>query len=1011
MPHRKPCLLIILFAPFVVPLVMTFVASSEEQSPLKPADETVFIERVQPLFEKFCLHCHNADKMTSGVRVDQLTGQPNDNQLFVWKDILKQVSDGAMPPEEEPQPSPEQREFLAGWIRLTIEQARKRNSQRNGSVRRLTVAQYQNSLQDLLGLRDNLTTLLPPDGISKDGFVNNGQVMVLSPLQMEHYFEIAERALDLCLVDESCPPVIQNFRMDLGAGINQQPCPDKLILGADSLLLENSDFVVSELTPVKPFHFQPFEMQKTFEYIEGYVGNDTIRGMRKFEGIYHNVFACMRGTRGYPKGDAYQVVPDGLLLRPAIPSSELFGESSTYGPQANFKVSLRELPERGNFRVTVRAARYDDGLLLNADVPVADTDSESRVELLELDPIRSASLTISDAGVYQVDVVTAPSDAVERLELQLGGRYFSGGLNKPIPSAIDSSDDSNSRERGAAFLVVRLNAGPMSVKVRMGDNSRLRRLVFTRLSDEAAVARNFQRFEQRSPLIGVHLGLRRDCGSTLSPVGGPREVGSAVPIDYVFEGAINDFPSPDVEKDNLNYLAGVREIGVRSEYTDGRDLPRLLIRSVEFEGPLYESWPPVTHRRILFDSSNRSNEAVYAREVIEAFTARAYRRPVTDEELSVVLRVWENSYAENADFRQSIKDALLVVLTSPQFLFLIENSSGPQSEELDEHELAAKLSYFLWNAPPDDRLGKMAAANTLRQSLNAETVRMMADSKFQQFVHEFASQWLSLEKFDVLEVDAKRFPKLTRAMKMELRKEPVRYLAYLFENNLPLRNLVESDVVVVNDAVASYYDLGDRIESGSKFVAVKHGSPHLGGLLSQASILAGLSDGREANPVKRGAWLARKIIADPPDDPPPNVPELKNDEAENLTLRQKLERHRSQPGCVKCHSGIDPWGLPFEAFDASGLRNDGTTVDTRSQLPDGTEIRDLNELKEYLAGEKIDQVAFSFLKHLATYAVGRSLNYNEIAMLQEEGLKLKPQGYRVQDLVRFVVQSDLFLKK
>ncbi|MFN9974711.1 MAG: hypothetical protein ACK58T_32950, partial [Phycisphaerae bacterium] len=127
---------------------------------------------------------------------------------------------------------------------------------------------------------------------------------------------------------------------------------------ADSLLLRNTDFLVTELQPKKSFEYTPFAMRRVWDFIEGYAGNDTVRGMKHFDHINHSVFACMRGTRGYPKGEPWEMVSDGMLLRPAIPSSELFGQSSTYGPMANFKISLRELPDHGNFRVKVRASRY-----------------------------------------------------------------------------------------------------------------------------------------------------------------------------------------------------------------------------------------------------------------------------------------------------------------------------------------------------------------------------------------------------------------------------------------------------------------------------------------------------------------------------------------------------------------------------------------------------------------------------------------------------------------------------
>jgi hypothetical protein len=215
--------------------------------------------------------------------------------------------------------------------------------------------------------------------------------------------------------------------------------------------------------------------------------------------------------------------------------------------------------------------------------------------------------------------------------------------------------------------------------------------------------------------------------------------------------------------------------------------------------------------------------------------------------------------------------------------------------------------------------------------------------------------------------------------------------------------------VVANETVASYYELAEKPDSGFKFVAIPHHRPELGGLLTQAAIMAGLSDGRESNPVKRGAWLARKIIAEPPADPPPNVPALKEDKA-GLTLRQRIEQHRDQPGCRQCHAKIDPWGVAFEQFDAGG-RLKAQPVDAKSTLPDKTEIDGANDLKRYLAEDRMDQVAFSFLKHLTTYATGRTLSYNELAWLKQDSAKLKATGYRAQDVFRYVVDSKMFLEK
>ena len=352
----------------------------------------------------------------------------------------------AMPPEDEEQPSDETRAAVVEWIDQSLLEAKRRPRAKNGSVRRLTVAQYQNTLSDLLGIEDDFTSLLPPDAVTKDGFRNQEQTMVLSPLLIEAYFEVADRALDVAIVDPQAKPEIQNFCMDLGKSINALPCPDKLILGANSHLLANSDFTVTQLKAQKPFDFYPFWMKTKYRFNEGYEGNSTVRGWKSYDSIYHAVFACMRGNPAYPKGNAYDLVPEGLLLRPATPSSLLFGKQTTYGTRANFKIALRELPDKGRFRVTVRAARYRDGLLLDKGTDaIADDDSITA----DLASSAEANLIVPMEGVYQVDIAAKP-DTDATLTLTLGDRQFAGKLLARQPK-----DD---EQTSMAFLQVRLPA-------------------------------------------------------------------------------------------------------------------------------------------------------------------------------------------------------------------------------------------------------------------------------------------------------------------------------------------------------------------------------------------------------------------------------------------------------------------------------------------------------------------------------------------------------------------------
>ncbi|HUG82255.1 MAG TPA: DUF1592 domain-containing protein [Bryobacterales bacterium] len=1172
-----------------------------------PALEASFEQHVKPFLKQNCVQCHNEDTMTSGVRVDHLDATLDDRHLRLWEAVRRNIAGATMPPKGMPQPADAERQRMVEWITQALDVAHSRPRPNNGIVRRLTVSQYRNTLRALLLLDDNLTEALPPDAVSKDGFVNNAETLQLSPLLMEAYFEIAEEALNRSIVNPDSKPSIQNFRVDLGVSVNPDPLPGELILGAGSLLLDNKDYMVTQLTPTKAFPFEPFRMRTKYRFIEGYKGNATVRGWRDFDSIYHAVFADMRGSGGYPKGVAYSTVPEGLLLRPAIPSDEIFESDGTYGPKANFKISLRELPDHGRFRITVTAAKYNDGLLLDPGDQAQGADVSGAA--VSRNPTSRQPVTIHKGGIYQVDIhetarsqspisdssrlsdglsgswtfnsgmtgqmegeaqlvdspfgkavslngdygslaiprsdamnvadgdftvaawihpkqlkragivalgaysrthgwhlemagdkgnlrigtvgpdtesngaVTSPQGVIRadawqhvaavvkrkgetrlyvngypvakgeigaanldnpEVNLQLGSipdaQKFLGELDEVriYRRALDEAELQALVEPGRefakpppeqpqevtltlggrqfkgtlqqpAFLAVRLDAGTLQVDAQHAGLRDLDRVVLTPLAAGHDVSQRFLAFEKRRPRLGVHLGLRRDCGSTFAPVGAPQTVASEQFAKFVFEGAISDYPSPDVEKDNVNYLAGIREIGVRSEYTDGRDMPRLLIRSVEFEGPLYETWPPPSHRNIFAGLDRKDNSPAHAREIIRRFATRAYRRPISTREESALMVVFQQSLDAGGSFHAAVKDALEVVLTSPQFLFLVEASSTPESEPIDEQELASKLSYFLWNEQPDQTTLKLAASGKLRKQLDSEVARMVKDPRFSQFVDQFASQWLNLDKFDVLEPDREKFPKLTRDTRIQLRREPVEFVQHLFRSNLPVRTLIESDFVVANEVVAGYYDLGHKTESGFEFVPIKHGRPELGGVLTQAAIMAGLSDGRESNPVKRGAWLARKIIAEPPDDPPPNVPDLDASTA-GLSLRKRLEQHRTQPGCMQCHTKIDPWGVALEEFDAGG-RLKPQPADARSTLPDNTEVSGINDLKRYLSHDRVDQVAFSVLKHLVTYANGRSLAFNELKYLKEDALRLKAPGYPMQDMIRYVVNNKLFLEK
>ncbi|MGY8768280.1 MAG: DUF1592 domain-containing protein, partial [Pirellulales bacterium] len=818
-----------------------------------------FKTTIQPLLTKYCQNCHGPDEANSKIRVDTLNDQFGGKQLFDWDKINHVLGtddvDLRMPPEDEIQPSQQERQLLTSWITHQIKTAKARDSVNNGYARRLTKTQYKNTLRDLLLLDDDFTAVLPNDGVTKEGY-NSMEVVQVSPLHLEYYLEIATKALNQVIVDPNQPPLIHNFRMNLGQDINPEKFADKLILGAGSRLISVNNFTVEELNPQKSFPFSSHQFQQKFFFDSGYIGNGTIRKGKEFNGIYHNVFACLRGQGGYPNGlKAETVIPEGLLLRPSIPNTGIFKMGSTYGPSPNFKISVRELPVNGKFRIKVTASKYADTYDLARNHSPVDVSLQQST-VIDIANLSSDTIQIPMDGIYQVDLTYKSNAKDDTIVLTIDEKSHNYRVNK--------TEETTTK----AFNLLHLNKGKLKFDLHSSNATTIEKVILSKLDSEDSLVASFNQFQQRNPQLGVYLGFRRDCGSALSPVQTAQTVSSTEPHDFYFEDAISNYPISVMDKNNTNYLAGVSEIGVRNEYFDGRAAPRLLVHSVEFEGPFYETWPPKSHKSIFFDSPHADDPKIYAAEVIHHFMQRAYRRPASEKEFQRIYSIWQSSYNANNGFYESIKNALTVVLCTPQFLMITDASTIPASENLTEYELASKLAYFLWNSSPDDELQTLANSGKLRESLNEQIDRMLANPKSSSFFNTFVSQWLNLEKITTVEINRKKYPRLTKEVKNNLRQEPIQFFEYLVAHNLELSNIIDSDFILANDVVASYYGL-DSQDSGLKFV--KTDVPeNRGGLLAQAGLLAGLSNGDESNPVKRGNWIARKIISEPPGEPPPN---------------------------------------------------------------------------------------------------------------------------------------------
>ncbi|MDB4538023.1 DUF1592 domain-containing protein [Akkermansiaceae bacterium] len=503
--------------------------------------------------------------------------------------------------------------------------------------------------------------------------------------------------------------------------------------------------------------------------------------------------------------------------------------------------------------------------------------------------------------------------------------------------------------------------------------------------------------------------------------------------------------------------------------------PGVAVEWVEIEGPLYESWPPPNHRSLFGDlaikewSENsgvpkprqqtwpRGNPESFPKDIyghrgekrpvvyveskqpeadaerlLRQFLRRALRRPVVEGELAGYLGKVAKGLAGGVAFQDAMILAYREILTSPEFMLLREPVGI-----LDDHALATRLSYFLWNSLPDEELGKLADAGKLSDPafLRSQTERMLKDERSKRFVKNFVGQWLGLRQLNTTQPDRKLYPEFMPWLGEAMQMESEAFFAELLENDLGVTHSVKSDFAMLNEPLAKLYEIEGVRGWDLRRVTLPEGSVR-GGFLTQAAVLKTTANGTTTSPVKRGAFVMEKILGIVPTPPPPDVGSIEPDVRGATTVREQLERHRHNTSCAACHAKMDPYGFALESFDVVGEWREkyrvvggegahdqrkkvnghpidyhrGLVVDCTGQLPDGRPFDDVNMLRVMLA-EDPDRLADAFLSHLATYATGAHISFADRAAVAEILKKTKAGKYGVRSLIHELVQSKLFRQK
>ena len=454
--------------------------------------------------------------------------------------------------------------------------------------------------------------------------------------------------------------------------------------------------------------------------------------------------------------------------------------------------------------------------------------------------------------------------------------------------------------------------------------------------------------------------------------------------------------------------------------TRGGDPIDVHIDYVEIEAGVYESWPPKSHTEIFFESPNKNDEKKYSREILKKFMARAWRRPVKDEDVALYSDLFSKYRPEFTSFEETIIEVLATVLAAPEFLYLIQRDSGDQangSTTVSNFELASRLSFFLWSSIPDAPLLELALEGTLKnpEVLHSQIKRMLVDSRSQRFSQNFMEQWLGLEALKTVIIDQIKFKGYDDLFKENILKEPLTFFEEVLKKNRSIMDFLHSDYLMINEALARHYGIPEVYGQEFRKVAVGPES-NRGGLLTTAAVMTMNSTGVDSNPLKRGIWLLERILYDPPPPPPPNVPEvdLTDPRILSMTQKERMADHRNQAACRSCHAKIDPWGIALENYDAIGSYR--TTikdkpVDATAVLYNRQKLDGVGSMKDYLLAKRQDQFARAMVHKLSSYALGRPISFSDRGEIDKMTQELRESGDGLKDLVSIIIRSELFSSK
>jgi len=949
-----------------------------------------FQTSILPLLKERCNSCHSTKKQKGDLDLERFASVADiKREPMIWEGVMDQIHMGEMPPKKEPQLAPEQKTMLTKWVQDRLEEVALASAGDPGPVvlRRLSNMEYTYTLRDLTGVESlDPAKEFPGDGAAGEGFTNAGAALVMSPALLSKYLDAAK--------DIASHAVLTPQGLSFSSRISQRDWTDEALakirafyaqfsnsgsgskVQAQGINLDTGDSGVLLLEPYLAAtrddqlaaRLNPKYFSKLRAALEGKEPNailDLVRqqwragatAAQMAETIVHWQKALWRfssighiGKLNGPKSWQVPVLPltASETLRIKLPASgvtKVFLVSFAIGQASAIWENAR----------IVTPGQKDRPVIINTEEAVIPADIGKEAEF-----VITARLHSDSPGAVQVRVLTAKPTGPAAL---VASKVT---INKPGKKGTWSDG-----EKPLSF----------DAPILVGENSDMRKQLTAQIAEFRALfpaALCYTKIVPADEVVTLTLFYRED--------------------EQLKRLMLNKDQIAEIDRlwDELRFIseAPLKEVDVFEQLwqfaTQDAD-PKA------FE-PLRE---PIYRDAELFKQQQLAAEPRHIQAALD-FAARAWRRPLSETEQTDLHSLYQKLRKQDLSHAAAVRMLVARVLVAPEFLYRGEKvSPGVKPSPVNDHELATRLSYFLWSSSPDAGLHQLATAGKLHDPtvLAAQARRMLKDDKIRRLATEFGCQWLHVRDVETLDEKSERHFPTFISLRGDMQEEVVRFFIDLFQNDRSVLSLLNADHTFVNASLAKHYALDVQGDGWQRFEGIQ--SQGRGGILGFAATLAKQSGASRTSAILRGTWLSEVILGDKLPIPPKGVPILPEEAPANLSERQMIERHSRDENCAGCHRRIDPFGFALEGFDAIGRAR---KADTKTVLPDGTSVDGLNDLRDYLINKRGDDFLRQFCRKLLGYALGRSVQLSDRPLIES----MVRSDLRIGTLIDLIVRSPQF---